>query len=75
MSSPQRLSQFAHTPAGGLAQFLHKHGPALDENSRSILAAALQAAGSSDSHAAEQTPLRVSIATPRALDAMDIDEQ
>eukprot|EP00971_Amphidinium_carterae_P007882 155952-Amphidinium_carterae.1 len=25
MSSPQRLSQFAHTPAVGLAQFLHKH--------------------------------------------------
>eukprot|EP00971_Amphidinium_carterae_P067892 1343896-Amphidinium_carterae.1 len=75
MSSPQRLSQFASTPEAGLAQFLHKHGTALQEPSRCLLAEALLAAGHAYAPAASQTPMRVSIASPRLQDEMDLDTQ
>eukprot|EP00971_Amphidinium_carterae_P116493 2307687-Amphidinium_carterae.1 len=74
-SAPLRLSQFATTPAAGLGQFLHKHGRALTEHSRSLLESALSSAGHPVMRFEEQTPMRVSIATPREANEMDLDTQ
>eukprot|EP00971_Amphidinium_carterae_P187163 3714831-Amphidinium_carterae.2 len=57
-------AHFAQVPCRTGA-YESKHGAALQGTSRCMLEGALQEAGFSFTHVAEQTPMRVSIATPR----------
>eukprot|EP00971_Amphidinium_carterae_P172480 3418821-Amphidinium_carterae.1 len=75
VAQPMLLSQFARSPATGLAQFLAKHGAAMQEHSRDMLRRALQASGHLAVSSEPAAPLRVSIATPRTELDEDLDTQ